>query len=134
MTHLDIWNTSYGQKKGWESNCQFDSWPLKVKNRPNFHAFRWRVTYCWKALKKGYHFASNLISIGGLHVKLWAQSRGNPNWGISKFPLGSPGTKCHLDVGLVKRHKVYYKGGRWWLPPSLGRGESCESEFAHGSS
>jgi len=20
MTHLDIWNTSYGQKKGWESN------------------------------------------------------------------------------------------------------------------
>ncbi len=22
----------------------------------------------------------------------------------------SRGTKCHLDVGLVKRHKVYYKG------------------------
>jgi len=30
--------------------------------------------------------------------------------GISGFPLGSLGTKCHLDVGLVKRHKVYYKG------------------------
>jgi hypothetical protein len=25
IVHLDIWNTSYGQKKGWESNCQFDS-------------------------------------------------------------------------------------------------------------
>jgi len=25
-------------------------------------------------------------------------------------------------------------GGRWWLPPSLGCGESCESKFAHGSS
>jgi hypothetical protein len=25
MTHLDIWNTSYGQKKGLESNWQFDS-------------------------------------------------------------------------------------------------------------
>jgi hypothetical protein len=24
MTHLDIWNTSYGQKKDQESNCQFD--------------------------------------------------------------------------------------------------------------
>jgi hypothetical protein len=24
MTHLDIWNTSYGQKKGQKSNCQFD--------------------------------------------------------------------------------------------------------------
>ncbi len=22
----------------------------------------------------------------------------------------SPGIKCHLDVGLVERHKVYYKG------------------------
>ncbi len=30
--------------------------------------------------------------------------------GISRFPFGSPKTKCHLDVGLVERHKVYYKG------------------------
>jgi len=26
ITQLDIPNTSYGQKKGWESNWQFDSW------------------------------------------------------------------------------------------------------------
>jgi hypothetical protein len=32
MTHLDTSNTSYGQKKGWESIWQFDSRPLKVKN------------------------------------------------------------------------------------------------------
>jgi hypothetical protein len=24
--------------------------------------------------------------------------------------FGSPRTKCHLDVGLVEKHKVYYKG------------------------
>jgi len=30
--------------------------------------------------------------------------------GISGLPFGSPGTKCHLDVGLMERHKVYYKG------------------------
>jgi hypothetical protein len=30
--------------------------------------------------------------------------------GISGFPFGSPGTKCHLDVGLMERHRVYYKG------------------------
>ncbi len=30
--------------------------------------------------------------------------------GISGLPFGSPGTKCHLDVGFVKWHKVYYKG------------------------
>ncbi len=34
MSHLDICSPSYGQKKGWESNWQFDSWPLKVGNRP----------------------------------------------------------------------------------------------------
>jgi len=26
------------------------------------------------------------------------------------------------------------EGGRWWLPPCSGRGESCEFKFAHGSS
>jgi len=35
MSHLDICNTSYGRKKGRESNCQFDSRPLKVGNRPD---------------------------------------------------------------------------------------------------
>jgi len=29
---------------------------------------------------------------------------------ISGFPLGSFGTKSHLDMGLVERYKVYYKG------------------------
>ncbi len=24
--------------------------------------------------------------------------------------FGTPGTKCHLDVGLMERHRVYYKG------------------------
>jgi hypothetical protein len=44
------------------------------------------------------------------------QSHKSPN-------SGNPGTKCHLDVGLVERHKVYYKGegggfpksGPWWV-------------------
>ncbi len=29
---------------------------------------------------------------------------------ISGLPLGSPETKSHLDVGLMERHKLYYKG------------------------
>jgi hypothetical protein len=32
--HLDICKPSYGQKKGQESNWQFDSRPLNVGNRP----------------------------------------------------------------------------------------------------
>jgi len=43
MIRLDIHNTSYGKKKGRESNWQFDSRPQKVRNRPNFRARRWSV-------------------------------------------------------------------------------------------
>jgi len=35
---------------------------------------------------------------------------GVPTLGISRLPFWNPGTKCHLDVGLVERHRVYYKG------------------------
>jgi hypothetical protein len=52
IAHLDIKNTSYGQKKGRESNCQFDSWPEKVWNRPNLLICRRRATYHWKSLNK----------------------------------------------------------------------------------
>jgi hypothetical protein len=45
----------------------------------------------------------NLISIEGLHAKSWRPK-------ITGVPLGSLGTKNHLDVGLVERRKVYYKG------------------------
>jgi hypothetical protein len=111
MTHLDTFNISYGQKKGQESNWQFDSRPLKVKNRPNFLACRWRATYPWKDLDEGYKFALDLISIEGLHTKLWAPKVTEvPTLGISGFPLGSPGTKCHLSAGPMAKNKVYYKG------------------------
>jgi hypothetical protein len=33
-----------------------------------------------------------------------------PTLVISGLPFGSLGTKCHLDVGLMERHIVYYKG------------------------
>jgi hypothetical protein len=35
---------------------------------------------------------------------------GVPVVGISRLPLGSLGTKCHLDCGPMANHKVYYKG------------------------
>jgi hypothetical protein len=106
-----IWNTSYGQKKGRESNWQFDSRPLKVRNRHDFLACRWRVTYRWKDLNEGYNFVLEFISIEGLHAKLWHLKVARiPTLAISRLPLGSPRTKSHLDVGPMERHKVYYKG------------------------
>ncbi len=35
---------------------------------------------------------------------------GVPILRISGLPLGSPKAKCHLDVGFMERHIVYYKG------------------------
>jgi len=61
--------------------------------------------------QQGYNFASNFISIGGLHTKLWGSKVAEiPILAISGLPLGSPGTKSHLDVGFVERHIIYYKG------------------------
>jgi hypothetical protein len=72
---------------------------------------RWSATHRWKALNENYNFTLNIISIEGLHTKLWGPKVTKvPTLGISRLPFGSPGTKCHLDVGLVERHKVYYKG------------------------
>jgi hypothetical protein len=99
---LNIWNTSYDQKKRQESNWQLDSQPLKVKNRHNFIMCRQLGTYYW-ALDNGYNFAWNRIAIEGLHAKLCAPK-------VAGVPLESPRTKSHLDVGPVKRRKVYYKG------------------------
>jgi hypothetical protein len=73
--------------------------------------FRWRATYLWKAFEEGYNFALKFISIGGFQTKLWGLKVVEvPTLGISGLPFGSPGTKCHLDVGLVERHITYYKG------------------------
>jgi len=122
--HLDIWDTSYGQKKGRESNCQFDSRPQKVGNRPDLLSCRGRVTYRWKALNESYNFALDCTSIGGLFAKLWGSKvAGVPTSGILGLPLRSPGKKSHLDVASVANHRVYYKGegggfpksGPWWI-------------------
>jgi hypothetical protein len=72
--HLDIFSPSYGQKNGhesnWKSNWQFDSRPLKVRNRPAPDV-RWgSAMRRWKALKEGYKFGSDLVPIGGRGEKL----------------------------------------------------------------
>jgi hypothetical protein len=88
-------------------------WFLTIKSRESTRipCARWRATYHWKVLNEGYYFFLDLISIEGLHIKLWGPKvTGVPTLGISRLPFESPGTKCHLDVGLMERHKVYYKG------------------------
>jgi hypothetical protein len=121
---LDIYNTSYGKKKGRELNWQFDSWPLKVGNRPDPDVCRWSVTHCWKALKENYKFALNLIPIGGLSKELWTRKVPRVQTRtVSRLLFRSSGTKSHLNVGAAERRKEYYMGeggaspksGPWWI-------------------
>jgi hypothetical protein len=103
MSHLDICSTSYGQKKGRESNWQFDSRPLKVGNRPDPGMCREIVTYRWKVLKESYKFASDLIPIRGLSKELWPHKvLGVQTGTVSGLHFGSLGTKNHLGVGATE--------------------------------
>ncbi len=130
MSHLDICSISYGKNKGRESNWQFDSRPLKVKNRPNPSVCRWSATYRLKDLNESYKFALDFIQIRGLSKELWTHKVSRVQTGTisglwDKKPFG-----CGCR-GATQR--ILY-GGRWWLPPSLGHGESCESRVARGLS
>jgi len=111
MSHLDICSPSYGQKKGQESNWQFDSRPLKVGNRPLSDIYRRSATWRWKALKESYKIASDLIPFGGLSKKLWMPKVPGVQlgtvWGLL---FGSLGKKCHLDVASVGSCREYYMG------------------------
>ncbi len=68
--HLDIRSPSYGQKKGQESNWQFDSRPLKVGNPPAFDVHWGSATRRWKALQEGYKFGLDCVPIEGQGEKL----------------------------------------------------------------
>jgi hypothetical protein len=98
---LNIWSTSYGQKKGRESNWQFDSRSLKVENRPAPDARFGSAIRRWKDLDEGYNFGSDLVAIQGWGEELCppkvpgVQNRdtwvdfGTPTWESQEFvPFG----------------------------------------------
>jgi hypothetical protein len=96
ISHLDICSPSYGQKKGRESNWQFDSRPLKVENRPLPDVRFGSATWYWKDINEGYNFGWDLVAIRLCNRELW--------WfKVSKVPsgqfqdsiLGVP-TKCAI--------------------------------------
>ncbi len=70
--HLDICSPSYGQKKGRESNWQFDSRPLKIRNRPVPNVLSGSATWRWKSLFEGYNFGLDLVPIRGRGEELWS--------------------------------------------------------------
>jgi len=125
IAHLDICSPSYEQKKGWESNCQFDSRPLKVGNRPLSDVALKSATWRWKALDKSYNFGSGLIPIRVRGEELWpSKVPGLQPGTVSGLPLWSLGKKRSFECNLSGELQRILYGGRWWLPPSPSRGES----------
>ncbi len=111
ISHLDIYSTSYGRKKGHESNWQFDSRPLKVGSRPDLSMCRWSVIHRWRALKEGYKFGLDLVPIGGWGQKLWLPKVPGVQTGtVSGLHFGNPGKKCHSDVASAGERREYYMG------------------------
>jgi hypothetical protein len=106
--HLDICNPSYGQKKGRE---QFDSRPLKVRNRPLPDVACGSATWRWKALEENYNFGWDLVLIELCSWEIWAPKvpKLQPET-ISGLLLGSPRKKSHLDVASAKSCREYYMG------------------------
>jgi len=93
--HLDIYSPSYGQKKGRESNWQFDSRPLKVGNRPLPDLRIESATWRWKDLDEGYNFGSYLVAIELCNRELWAPKV--PGLQLGQFRdsnLGVPGKRA----------------------------------------
>jgi hypothetical protein len=111
MSHLDIYSLSYVQKKGQESNWQFDSRPLKVRNRPDPNVCKRSATWSWKDLEESYKIDLELIPIRGLSKKLWMPKVPGVQPGtVSGLLLRSPGKKCHSDVAPTGSCREYYMG------------------------
>jgi hypothetical protein len=97
IAHLNICSPSYGQKKGRESNCQFDSRSLKVGNRPLPDVASRSTTRRWKALDESYNFGSELIPIRVRGEELWP----------SKVPGLQPGTISGSNLGVPRKRAIW---------------------------
>jgi hypothetical protein len=142
--HLDICSPSYGQKKGWESNWQFDSRALKVVNRPLPDLRIESAIRRWKYLDAGYKFGSDLVAIRRHSRELWGskvpglrpgQFRDNFGTISGQFRgsnLGVPGVPGKSDTrAWVPRRVAKYSIGSMVVAYSRGldrgvsRGPKC---------
>jgi hypothetical protein len=94
--HSDICSPSYGQKKGRESNWQFESRSLKVMNRPlpdvRIESAIWR----WKDLDEGYNFGLDLVTIGLHSRELWPFKFLGVQPGQFRDSISGVPTKCAI--------------------------------------
>jgi len=96
--HSDICSPSYGQKKGRESNWQFDSRPLKVRNRPLPDVRIESATWSWKALDESCNFDLGLIPIRVCGEELWLFKVPGVQPGQFRDSISEVPTKCDIRM------------------------------------
>jgi hypothetical protein len=96
--HLDIFSPSYGQKKGRESNWQFDSRSLKVRNRPLPDIRFESATRRWKRSQRG--------------LQLWFRPRHDPTLQSGVMSSQSPGTPTGTISGQFRDSNFGVPGKR----------------------
>jgi hypothetical protein len=121
MNHLEIYNTSYGKKKGRESTR-----PKCVQKECNTLLERSQ-----RELQLYFRPHPNRRSEQKIIVP---QSCGNPNCGSFGTPPWESRDKNPFGCGCHGEAQRILYGGRWWFPPSPSRGEFYESRVARGLS
>jgi hypothetical protein len=108
-----IWNLKHKLWPKEGSGVKLEVWLPTTKNQesPRFPCVQVVCNILLESSERGLQLFLDLISIGGLHTKLWGPKVvGVWTLAILGLSLESPGTKSHLDVGLMERDRVYYKG------------------------
>jgi hypothetical protein len=122
--NIDVWkglHDPFGQLKHklWPKErlgLKLTIWLPTIKSweSPQFPYMQVACTYHWKAFDEGYNFAQDLISIGGLHTKLWAlQIMGVPTLGQKVIWM----LILWATIEYITRGKVAasLKFGPWWV-------------------
>jgi hypothetical protein len=92
MSHLDICITSYGQKKGRESNCQVKLavWLPTTKSRESIWFWLWCVQVK----------CDTLLESSRRELQLWFRPRPDPNLGWRVMSVQSPGSPNRDSFGI----------------------------------
>jgi hypothetical protein len=126
MSHSDIRSRSYVQKKGRESNWQFDSRPLKIGNRINLgiDPTSVRAGGVQHTIRKLSRRTRSLLQTSS-RLEVWAKSYELPKSRESKprqfrdnFRTPTWESQDKKPFGCGPRgvtHNILY-GGRWWFP------------------
>jgi hypothetical protein len=105
---------SYDQKKGWESNWEFDSWlQTPWKQRSNELQFGMLYTV-GKIFLRAIRYNPHISKID----LIWKRYERPKFWNNKSPNFGNLGEKWHLDVILVEKHKYIIRRGL--VPPPKG--------------